>query len=81
MFSLMIRGHVRAPTFEFSLQEIDFGKCSYLFEEVKEISLVNISNVPFEFNLKIPGDGNQGNKEFEIIPKIDQIKSGETKKI
>lgn len=36
MLSLMVRGHVRAPNFEFSITKLDFDKCSYLFEEIRE---------------------------------------------
>lgn len=43
--------------------------------------MINSSSVSFEFSLRIPGDGNEGNKEFEIIPKVDFIKPGENKKI
>lgn len=32
----MVRGYIRAPNFEFSTNKLDFGKCSYLFEEIRE---------------------------------------------
>jgi len=37
MLNLLVRGHVRAPSFEFSKKKIDFGKVSYMFEETREI--------------------------------------------
>jgi len=81
MLNLLVRGHVRAPSFEFSKKKIDFGKVSYMFEETREIVLENTSNVPFNFNLRIPGDGKNNQKEFDIIPEYDMIKNGESKKI
>ena len=46
-----------APSFEFDVEEIDFGKVSYSFDYTKKIKLTNTSTVPFRFNLRIPGDG------------------------
>ena len=81
MLTLLVRGHVRAPSFEFNKKKIDFGKVSYQFEEAREITLNNTSTVPFHFHLRIPGDGKNNQKEFEILPESDIIKAGENKKI
>jgi hydrocephalus-inducing protein len=81
MLTLLVRGHVRAPSFEFNKKKIDFGKVSYMFEETKDIILENTSTVPFNFHLRIPGDGKNNQKEFEIIPENDVIPAGVSKKI
>lgn len=79
--TLHVRGHVRAPEFEFKENKIDFGVVSYQFEKVQEIELENKSQVKFKFNLRIPGDNKNNEKEFEISPESDEIKPGETRKI
>jgi len=77
----LVRGHVRAPSFEFNKPRILFGKVSYQFEETRDITLQNTSTVQFHFHLRIPGDGKNNQKEFEIIPENGVIKQGEHKKI
>jgi hydrocephalus-inducing protein len=79
--TLHVRGHVRAPEFEFKENRIDFGVVSYQFEKIQEIELENKSQVKFKFNLRIPGDNKNNEKEFEISPESDEIKPGETRKI
>ena len=41
---------------------------------------MNESEVPFKYNLRIPGDG-KINKEFEIDPASDEIRAKEHKDI
>jgi hydrocephalus-inducing protein len=57
LLSILFSGHVIAPTFSFDKEIIDFGKVSYSFPEQKTIKLTNTSDVPFVYNLRIPGDG------------------------
>ena len=79
--NLSVKGHVKAPKFEFDNQFLDFGKVSFQFEEVRKLTLTNISNVPFQFSLRIPQDGRGNNKEFEIIPMKNTILPNEVKSI
>jgi hydrocephalus-inducing protein len=79
--TLHVRGHVRAPEFEFKKSKIEFGVVSYQFEKEETIELENKSMVRFRFNLRIPGDNKNNEKEFEITPESDEIKEGETKLI
>ncbi|MEI6610237.1 MAG: hypothetical protein WCO53_10900, partial [Deltaproteobacteria bacterium] len=44
-------------TFIFDKHEIKFKRVSYSFPKTKKIRMVNTSEVPFTFQLKIPGDG------------------------
>ena len=78
--TLHVRGHVRAPEFEFKDNRIEFGTVSYMFEKTQTIELENKSQVKFKFNLRIPGDS-KNEKEFEISPESDEIGPGEVKKI
>lgn len=79
--NLTVKGHVKAPKFEFDHQFLDFGKVSFQFEEVRKLTLTNISNVPFNFSLRIPQDGRGSNKEFEIVPLKNTILPNEVKTI
>jgi hydrocephalus-inducing protein len=79
--TLHVRGHVRAPEFEFKENRIDFGVVSYQFEKKAEIELENKSQVKFKFHLRIPGDNKSNEKEFEITPETDEIEPGRSKKI
>ena len=72
--SILFTGHVIAPTFTFSKKEIKFKRVSYSFPKTKKIRMTNTSEVPFTFQLKIPGDGKIINqKEFEIKPNRDTL--------
>jgi hydrocephalus-inducing protein len=79
--NLTVKGHVKAPKFEFDHEFLDFGKVSFQFEEVRKLSLTNISNVPFNFSLRIPQDGKGNNQEFDIIPTKNTILPNEVKTI
>ena len=81
LLTLLVRGHVRSPRFEFDKKTIDFKKVSYQFEEIQDLVLTNTSSVMFTFSLRIPQDGKGSNREFEIIPSTDSISPGEAKKI
>lgn len=81
LLTLLVRGHVRSPRFEFDKKSIDFKKVSYQFEDCQELLLTNTSSVMFTFSLRIPQDGKGSNREFEIIPSTDSITPGEAKRI
>ena len=79
--TLLVRGHVRAPKFDFDKEYLDYEKVSYQFEKSEKLLLTNISTVPFSFNMRIPQDGKGNNKEFEIIPESYTIHPNEVKEI
>lgn len=80
--SILFTGHVIAPTFYFNKEEIKFKRVSYSFPKTKKIRMYNSSEVPFTFQLKIPGDGKIINqKEFEIKPNRDTILPKESREI
>ena len=66
MLPLVLKGHVVAPTFEFSEEIIDFGKVSYKFPVTKVVSLKNNSSVDFDYTIRVPGDGRSLQNEFHI---------------
>jgi hydrocephalus-inducing protein len=81
ILTLLVRGHVRTPHFEFDRKSIDFKKISYQFEEIQELQLTNTSTVAFVFTLRVPQDGKGSNKEFEIDPASDTIMPAQTKTV
>ena len=81
VLTLLVRGHVQAPKFEFSKKIIDFKKLSFQFEKIEHLELLNTSTVPFVFGLRIPQDGKGVQREFEIVPNNGTINPNETKKI
>ena len=81
LLNLTFKGHVIAPTFSFNVEQVDFKRVSFMFTETMTIQLTNTSEVDFRFNLHIPGDKDIDDKEFEITPAQDLIKSHETKNI
>ena len=81
VLTLLVRGHVQAPKFEFSKKKIDFKKLSFQFEKIEDLELLNTSTVPFAFGLRIPQDGKGIQREFEIVPNNGTINPNETKKI
>lgn len=68
MLPLVLKGHVMAPSFEFDIEEIDFKEISYNFLNTKIVTMTNTSQVPIYFSMRVPGDGKQLKREFEIIP-------------
>ena len=82
LLKVTFKGHVIAPTFDFGgVEMVDFGIVSYKFTEKKKIILYNTSEVDFGYNLHIPGDKDIDNKEFEITPSSDIVKSGEAQEL
>ncbi|KAJ3142605.1 hypothetical protein HK100_000034 [Physocladia obscura] len=72
--SLYLNGRVIGPTFHFDIPELDFGKLSYRFETSKNFNIVNTSQIPMKFHLKIGSDGlGLENSEFSIVPSSGTI--------
>jgi hydrocephalus-inducing protein len=66
MLTLTFKGHVVAPTFNFSDSIIDFGKVSYKFPVTKHVTLTNTSDVEINYVIRVPGDGRSLQSEFNI---------------
>eukprot|EP01064_Diplonema_japonicum_P013676 TRINITY_DN21214_c0_g1_i2.p1 TRINITY_DN21214_c0_g1~~TRINITY_DN21214_c0_g1_i2.p1 ORF type:complete len:4615 (+),score=1185.39 TRINITY_DN21214_c0_g1_i2:107-13846(+) len=65
--AIHFKGRVIGPTFHFDTDEIDFGNVSFNFMHRRSFHLVNTSEIPMRFRLRVPED--QGReKEFECIP-------------
>jgi len=73
VLQILFTGHVMAPSFKFSVDQIDYGKVSYSFPNRQVVKFTNTSTVPFKFQLRIPGDGKLSEKEFDIKPSRDLI--------
>eukprot|EP00755_Sulcionema_specki_P012495 Sspe_Gene.8383::Locus_2861_Transcript_1_1_Confidence_1.000_Length_14125::g.8383::m.8383/K17570/HYDIN; hydrocephalus-inducing protein len=65
---LHFKGRVIGPTFHFDTEEIDFGNVSYNFMHRRTFSLVNTSEIPMRFHLRVPEDSQGRAREFEIVP-------------
>jgi hydrocephalus-inducing protein len=70
---LHFKGRVIGPTFHFDVEEIDYGNVSYNFYHRKEFQLINTSEIPMRFHLRVPEDGQHARKEFEVIPATGSI--------
>ena len=72
---LHFKGRVIGPTFHFDVEELDFGNVSYNFWHTKTFHLVNTSEIPMRFHLRVPEEGQAsgGRKEFEVIPPTGAI--------
>lgn len=66
MLTLTFKGHVVAPTFQFSEEIIDFGRVSYKFPIKKTVYLTNTSEVDINYVVRVPGDGKSHQSEFSI---------------
>eukprot|EP01065_Artemidia_motanka_P026772 TRINITY_DN32019_c0_g1_i1.p1 TRINITY_DN32019_c0_g1~~TRINITY_DN32019_c0_g1_i1.p1 ORF type:complete len:3749 (+),score=1074.75 TRINITY_DN32019_c0_g1_i1:85-11331(+) len=62
---LHFKGRVIGPTFHCDVDEIDFGNVSYNFMHRRSFNLVNTSEIPMRFHLRVPEDTG---REFDIIP-------------
>lgn len=81
---VVFKGHVIAPFCRFSEERIDFGKVSLGFPRRKEVELINESDVPIKYRLRISTDSkdvNQINTIFIINPIQGIIEKKERKKI
>ena len=74
--SILFSGHVRAPSFSFDQEIVNFGKVSFSFPYHKTIKLKNTSKVAFNYHLRIPGDGKLNKNEFTISPNRGRINAG-----
>ncbi|XP_065519872.1 hydrocephalus-inducing protein-like, partial [Lathamus discolor] len=55
--TLTVSGCVTGPAFHFNVSSLRFGEVSFGFPRTLCCRLTNTSLVPFNFNLRIPGDG------------------------
>eukprot|EP01063_Lacrimia_lanifica_P026221 TRINITY_DN349_c0_g2_i1.p1 TRINITY_DN349_c0_g2~~TRINITY_DN349_c0_g2_i1.p1 ORF type:complete len:4697 (+),score=2083.13 TRINITY_DN349_c0_g2_i1:84-14174(+) len=62
-----IKGRVIGPTFHFDTDEIDFGNVSYNFMHRRAFHLVNTSEIPMKYRLRVPEDSTT-EREFDPIP-------------
>ncbi|KAH8070819.1 hypothetical protein JL721_4732 [Aureococcus anophagefferens] len=75
------KGHVIGPTFNFDIDIIEFGLCSYSFAHVRTLDLTNTADIPMDFNLSIPQDGQFGRHEFVVEPRTGTLPPGETVRV
>ena len=61
------KGRVIGPTFHFDVDEIDFGNVSFNFMHRRVFTLINTSEIPMRYKLRVPEDSGL-DKEFEMIP-------------
>ena len=92
MVSLSIKGRIMAPTCEFSCEDITFGVVSFAFTNTRllrasvyfhlcrNITLINTSEVPMRFALRVPCESQAHNaEEFSIEPNSGTLKPLGTK--
>lgn len=72
--TLSFSGTVVGPSFHFDVDHIDFGVVSYAFWNTKYIKLVNTSDIPMNFKLRVPEDGTLLQREFDIVPSAGVVK-------
>lgn len=72
-------GKVIAPPMKFEEQELDFSSVPYGFEDIKEATLINMSNVEIPFEIEIPDEEEKKNFQPDDPPK--SIKPKEKAKI
>ena len=65
---LHFKGRVIGPTFHFDVDDLDFGHVPFNFVNQKMFHIINTSEIPMKFTLRVPEDGAGDAKEFEIIP-------------
>ena len=63
-----LEGNVIGPTFHFDVEELTFKDISVGFLQSRMAWLINTSDIPLRFSLRIPEDGVLVNREFDIIP-------------
>eukprot|EP01105_Mastigella_eilhardi_P014617 TRINITY_DN3328_c0_g1_i10.p1 TRINITY_DN3328_c0_g1~~TRINITY_DN3328_c0_g1_i10.p1 ORF type:complete len:4822 (+),score=1153.45 TRINITY_DN3328_c0_g1_i10:606-14468(+) len=54
--TLSVKGNIMAPTCEFDCDELHFGVVSFAFPHTRTINLVNTSEVPMRFSLRVPSE-------------------------
>jgi hypothetical protein len=63
---LTLRGKVIGPTFHIDQQVLDFKRVSVAFLCSRFFHVFNTSDIPFQFHLRVPGDGALLKREFEV---------------
>lgn len=66
--TLAFKGVSVRPTFEFDVDKINFGIVSYGFLNSRMLTLSNTAEVPMRYTLRILGDEEPPNSEFDIVP-------------
>ena len=67
------RGVVIGPTFHADIDALDFGQVSFGFLSSTSFTLYNTSEIPMEFRLRVLGDGQFLDRQFDVIPSHDTI--------
>ncbi|EKX37002.1 hypothetical protein GUITHDRAFT_78541 [Guillardia theta CCMP2712] len=70
---LSMRGKVIGPTFHVDEELLNFSRCSVAFVTSRSFHLFNTSDIPFNFLVRVPGDGTLLKREFEMIPETGTI--------
>ncbi|KAL7750642.1 hypothetical protein RI367_003984 [Sorochytrium milnesiophthora] len=73
---LSFRGRVIGPTFQFDVSALDFGHCSLGFRHRNSFGVINTSEIPMSFHLRVvdvttsqtPVEGSESRDEFELHP-------------
>jgi len=79
--SVHFKGHVVGPTFHFDVDEIQYGNVSFDFLHKRVFNLVNTSEIPMKFDLRVPQDGNFVHKEFIIEPSCGIVQPNQRQKV
>ncbi|KNC96691.1 uncharacterized protein SPPG_07904 [Spizellomyces punctatus DAOM BR117] len=74
---LGFKGQVVGPNFHFDLAELDYQKVAYGFESVRAVTLVNTSQIPMSFHLRVSAN----ETEFAIEPSRGVIPPTASQKI
>eukprot|EP00667_Euglena_gracilis_P000008 EG_transcript_8 len=65
---LHVKGRVIGPTFHFDVDELDFGTVPFNFVNQKMFHMVNTSEIPMRYTLRVPQDKTGDGREFTITP-------------
>ncbi|CAM9160707.1 unnamed protein product [Discosporangium mesarthrocarpum] len=75
------KGHVIGPTFQFDVEEIDFGVISYDCPVSATAVLENTSDISMSWRARIPQDGAYRKREFTINPDCGSLVPGQRQSI
>ncbi|KAL9642363.1 hypothetical protein ABK040_007361 [Willaertia magna] len=70
---LHFTGQIVGPTFNFDIDEVNFGTVPFGFLNVKYVQLHNTCEIPMKFKLRVPEDGTMLQRQFDIIPSSGTI--------
>ena len=63
-------GKVIAPPMKFEEMELDFKRVPFGFDEIKEVSLINLSNVKIDFEVEVPDEVDKRTFIPESVPQV-----------